>query len=110
MAKLQYKEFKRKVENGSITDLKPYVSYSGAFRVLIASKGQHIDELLTYKEPDVMVELIKNGYASEHYEEWKTTRINVCVKPLLNKASGLRSSSKMKIGMFALESLWLILS
>lgn len=48
------------------------ISYSGAFRELIASKGQHIDELLTYKEPDVMVELIKNGYASEHYEEWKT--------------------------------------
>lgn len=39
MAKLQYKEFKHKVENGSITDLKPYISYSGAFRVLIASKG-----------------------------------------------------------------------
>lgn len=72
MAKLQYKEFKHKVENGTITNLKPYISYSGAFRVLIASKGQHIDELLTYKEPDVMVELIKNGYASEHYEEWKT--------------------------------------
>lgn len=71
MAKLQYREFERKVDNGSITDLKPYISYSGAFRVLIASKGQHIEELLTYKEPDVMVALIENGYASEHYEEWK---------------------------------------
>lgn len=72
MAKLQYKEFKHRVNNGSITDLKPYISYSGSFRVLIASKGQHIEELLTYQEPDVMVELINNGYASEHYEEWKT--------------------------------------
>lgn len=72
MAKLQYKEFKHKVENGSITDLQPYISYSGAFRVLIASKGQHIEELLAYEEPDVMVELIKNGTATEHYEEWKT--------------------------------------
>ena len=72
MAKLQYKEFKHKVENGTITDLKPYISYSGAFRVLIASKGQHINELLAYQEPDVMVELINNGYASEHYEEWKS--------------------------------------
>ena len=74
MAKLQYKEFKHKVENGTITDLKPYISYSGAFRVLIASKGQHINELLAYQEPDVMVELINNGYASEHYEEWKSPR------------------------------------
>ena len=39
MAKLQYREFERKVDNGSITDLKPYISYSGAFRELIASKG-----------------------------------------------------------------------
>lgn len=48
MAKLQYKKFKHKIENGTITDLTPYISYSGAFRVLIASKGQHINELLAY--------------------------------------------------------------
>lgn len=72
MAKLQYKEFKQKVENGTITNLKPYIPYSGAFRALIASKGQYIDELLAYEEPDAMVALIKNGYATEHYEKWKT--------------------------------------
>lgn len=41
-------------------------------RILMASKGEDIEALITFNEPEVIAELIKNGYAQNHYEEWKT--------------------------------------
>lgn len=41
-------------------------------RILMASKGEHIEALITRNEPEVLAELIKNGYAQNHYDEWKT--------------------------------------
>lgn len=72
MAKIQYRDFKQQAENGTITDFKPYITISGKFREYIASKGQYIDELMAYNEPDVIVALIENGYIPEHYEALKT--------------------------------------
>ena len=41
-------------------------------RIHMASKGETIEALVEKNEPEIIVELIKNGYAKEHYEEWKT--------------------------------------
>lgn len=41
-------------------------------RIHMASKGKNIEALVEKNEPEVIVELIKNGYAKEHYNEWKT--------------------------------------
>lgn len=41
-------------------------------RVYMAIKGEHIEELVDLNEPEVLAELIKNGYATEHYDAWKT--------------------------------------
>lgn len=41
-------------------------------RIQMASKGESIDALITLNEPEVLCELIKNRYAKEHYEAWKT--------------------------------------
>lgn len=41
-------------------------------RIQMASKGENIEELIALNEPEVLIELIKKGYAKEHYDEWKT--------------------------------------
>ena len=41
-------------------------------RIHMASKGENIEALIEKDEPEVLAELIKNRYAKEHYEEWKT--------------------------------------
>lgn len=41
-------------------------------RVRMASDGENVEALVTKNEPEVLAELIKNGYAQNHYEEWKT--------------------------------------
>lgn len=41
-------------------------------RMRMASDGENVEALVTKNEPEVLAELIKNGYAQNHYEEWKT--------------------------------------
>lgn len=41
-------------------------------RILMASKDEDIEALVDLNEPEVLAELIKNGYAQNHYDEWKT--------------------------------------
>ena len=72
MAKIQYRDFERQAENGTITDFKPYIGISGKFREYIASTGQYINELMAYNEPAVITVLIDKGYIPEHYEALKT--------------------------------------
>lgn len=41
-------------------------------RILMASKGENIEALITKNEPEVIAKLIDYQYAKEHYEEWKS--------------------------------------
>lgn len=41
-------------------------------RMVMAIRGENIEALVDLNEPEVLAELIKKGYATEHYEEWKT--------------------------------------
>lgn len=41
-------------------------------RIQLAMKGENIEEIVAYDEPDVLVTLIDNGYAKEYYKQWKT--------------------------------------
>lgn len=74
MEKIEYREFRRQVANGTITDFKPYIPMSRRIREYIASTGQYIDELYQYNEPGVFVAFIENGHASEYYETFKHFR------------------------------------
>ena len=74
MEKIEYREFRRQVANGTITDLKPYIPVSGRIREYIASTGQHVEELYQYNETGVFVAFIENGHASEYYETFKHFR------------------------------------
>lgn len=41
-------------------------------RIYMATKGENIEALVDSNEPEVLAELIKNGYATDHYDDWKT--------------------------------------
>ena len=39
----------------------------------IASRGNHIEELIAEADPPIIAGLISKGLATEHYDEWKTS-------------------------------------
>ena len=39
----------------------------------IASRGDHIEELIAEADPPIIAGLINKGLATEHYDEWKTS-------------------------------------
>ena len=42
-------------------------------KLYIASRGDHIEELITEADPPIIAGLISKGLATEHYDEWKTS-------------------------------------
>lgn len=70
-----------KIHINEITDFTPYLTHqNNKYRKLMATYGKEIDALLNYDYgwqsdvEDVKIQLINNGYAKEHWEEWKTDR------------------------------------
>ena len=39
----------------------------------IASRGEHLEELIAKADPPIIAGLISKGLATEHYDEWKTS-------------------------------------
>lgn len=40
----------------------------------IASRGDHLEELIAEADPPIIAGLINKGLATEHYDEWKTSK------------------------------------
>lgn len=64
-----------------ITDFTPYLTQkNNKYRKLMATYGKEINELLSYDYgwtsdiEDVKIQLINNGYAKEHWDDWKKDR------------------------------------
>ena len=71
MSKLD--KFIEELEEGTITDFTTYLENSPtSFRDAMAERGIEIDALIAKGEPSVISVLISKGYATEHYEDWKT--------------------------------------
>lgn len=65
-------KFIEKLDNGEITDLKPYIEKEKLDILLeIAHRGLEVDYLLRRGETEVIRTLIQNGHASEYYDFWK---------------------------------------
>lgn len=65
-------KFIEKLDNGEITDLKPYIENEKLDILLeIADRGLEVDYLLKRGELEVIRTLIQNGHASEYYDFWK---------------------------------------
>ena len=71
MSKLE--NFIKALNQGTITDFTSYIEGSPtSFREAMAERGIEVDALVAKNEPAVISMLIAKGYASEHYETWKT--------------------------------------
>lgn len=71
MSKLD--NFVKALVQGTITDFTHHLEKSPtSFREAMAKRGIEVDALVAKNEPPVLAILIKNGFAPEHYEEWKT--------------------------------------
>lgn len=65
-----YTELKEKLKTGE--DVSAYINTDMTNRIVLAKHGLHVEELIHYNETTVIKTLIKNGYAENHYDEWKT--------------------------------------
>ena len=64
--------FQYKLQNGEIKDFRSYLTVKPAsIQVEMAKHGILVDELVEQNNPTVIAELIRNGYAQEHYNKWR---------------------------------------
>lgn len=69
----------------------------------MAERGIEVDALVAKGEPSVIEVLISNGYATEHYEKWKTHPDSRVRGELARQGYCLTSLFKTKNRMFAVR-------
>lgn len=71
-------KFQNKIDNGEITDFRPYLTVKPAsIQVEMAKRGILVDELAKQDNPAVRIALIQNGHCPEYYAEWATSTKDV---------------------------------
>lgn len=80
-------KFKDLLDKGEITDYTPYLDrnkYKQSFREELINRGICIEESLAHQEERPIIAAIRNGYATDRYEEWSS--LNKPVREALAKA------------------------
>lgn len=68
-------KFKDLLDRGKITDYTPYLDrnkYKQSFREELINRGICIEESLAHQEERPIIAAIRNGYATDRYEEWSS--------------------------------------
>lgn len=64
--------FRNKLDRGEITDFGPFLyGEYDRYRWELAERGLCVNELIALNDDGLIIILIENGHATEHYEEWK---------------------------------------
>lgn len=81
--------FEARLLNGEITCIEPYfdghLNLQRNYHILMAEHGLYIDKLIATDDKYVMAELVRHGYAEEHYLEWAENGEDEVQKALLEK-------------------------
>lgn len=81
--------FEARLLNGEITCIEPYfdghLNLQRNYHRLMAEHGFYIEKLIETDDKWVLAELVRNGYAEEHYEEWAKNGEDEVQKALLEK-------------------------
>ena len=81
--------FETRLLDGFITCIEPYFdghsNLQRSHQNMMAKHGLYIDKLIETGDKYVMAELVRHGYAEEHYEEWASTGEDEVQKALLEK-------------------------
>lgn len=81
--------FEARLLNGDITCIEPYfdnhLNLQRNYHLIMAQHGLYIEKLIKTDDKYVLAELVRNGYAEEHYEEWAENGEDEVQKALLEK-------------------------
>lgn len=81
--------FEARLLNGEITCIEPYfdghLNLQRNYHRLMAEHGLYIDKLIKTGDKYVLAELVRHGYAEEHYLEWAENGEDEVQKALLEK-------------------------
>lgn len=76
--------FKKALDNGEDIDYMPYIKHNHCYRQELAKRGLELEEIIKYKDPDILYELVKNNQFTENYDQWKDDKdCNINVKRLI---------------------------
>ena len=81
--------FEIRLVNGDITCIKPYFDghtiLQRQYHKIMAQHGLYIDKLIGTNDKYIIAELVRGGYAQEHYQEWAENGEDEVQKALLEK-------------------------
>jgi len=76
--------FKQALDNGEKFDYAPYIRHNHCYRQELAKRGLEMEEIIKYKDPDILYELVKNDQFTEYYDQWKEDKdCHINVKRLI---------------------------
>lgn len=82
-------EFEARLLNGEITCIEPYfdghLNLQRNYHMIMAQHGLYIDKLIETNDKYVIAELVRHGYAEEHYLEWAENGEGEVQQALLEK-------------------------
>ena len=81
--------FEIRLVNGDIKDIKPYFDghtfLQRQYHIIIARHGLYINKLIGTNDKYIIAELVRGGYAQEHYQEWAENGEDEIQEALLEK-------------------------
>ena len=76
--------FKKALDNGEEFDYTPYIKHNHCYRQELAKRGLEMEEIIKYKDPDILYDVVKNDQFTEYYDQWKEDKdCNINVKRLI---------------------------
>lgn len=81
--------FEIRLLNGEITCIQPYfdghLNLQRSYHRIMAQHGLYVNKLIETKDKYVIADIVRYGYAQEHYQEWAENGENEVQKALLEK-------------------------
>ena len=76
--------FKKALDNGEEFDYTPYIKHNHCYRQELAKRGLEMEEIIKYKDPDILYNVVQNDQFTEYYDQWKDDKdCNINVKRLI---------------------------
>lgn len=94
--------FEIRLVNGDIKDIKPYFDghtiLQRQYHIIMARHGLYINKLIGTNDKYIIAELVRGGYAQEHYQEWAKNGEDEIQEALLEKGLYVDILSQSKNG------------
>mgnify|MGYP003083267653 CR=1 FL=1 len=76
--------FKKALDNGEELDYAPYIKHNHCYRQELAKRGLELEEIIKYKDPDILYDVVNNDQFTQYYDQWKEDKdCHINVKRLI---------------------------